>query len=121
LEKLAKLKGSARQKAFDELFILAGLRKLGKTILEEMKRMPILDDLMSHDVIGPAMRKSRKEGLQEGLQEGELIILRRMIAKRFGSLPARLDKKLSKFSRPELEDLSLRLLDAKSINDLFDR
>jgi len=117
LDKLAKLKGSARQKAFDELFILAGLRKLGKTILEEVKRMPILDDLTSHDVLGPAMRKSRKEGLQEG----ELTILRRQIAKRFGPLPARLDKKLAKLSRPELEDLSLRLFDAKSINDLFTR
>jgi len=121
LEKLAKLKGSARQKAFDELFILAGLRKLGKTILEEVKQMPILDDLMSHDVLGPAMRKSRKEGLQEGIQEGELTILRRQIAKRFGALPTRLDKKLAKLSRPELEDLSLRLFDAKSINDLFTR
>jgi predicted transposase YdaD len=141
LEKLAKLKGSARQKAFDELFILAGLRKLGKTVLEEVKRMPILDDLMTHDVIGPAMRKSRKEGLQQGLQqgleqglhkglqeglnkglqEGELTILRRQIAKRFGPLPARLDKKLAKLPRPALEDLSLRLFDAKSIDDLFAR
>ena len=125
LEKLAKLKGSAIQKAFDELFILAGLRKLGKTILEEVKRMPILDDLMSHDVVGPAMRKSRKEGLQEGinkgLQQGELTILRRMIAKRFGALPVRVDKKLTKLSPPELEDLSLRLFDAKTINDLFTR
>ena len=125
LEKLAKLKGSAIQKAFDELFILAGLRKLGKTILEEVKRMPILDDLMSHDVVGPAMRKSRKEGLQEGinkgLQQGELTILRRMIAKRFGALPVRVDKKLTKLSPPELEDHSLRLFDAKTINDLFTR
>jgi flagellar biosynthesis/type III secretory pathway protein FliH len=92
---------------------------------------------MTHDVIGPAMRKSRKEGLQQGLeqglhkglqeglnkglQEGELTILRRQIAKRFGTLPARLDKKLAKLPRPALEDLSLRLFDAKSINDLFTR
>ena len=125
LEKLAKLKGSARQKAFDELFNLAGLRKLGETVLEEVKRMPILDDLMTHDVIGPAMRKSRREGLQQGLnkglQEGELTILRRLIAKRFGPPPARLDKKLAKLPRPALEDLSLRLFDAKSIDDLFAR
>jgi hypothetical protein len=91
--------------------------------------MPILDDLMTHDVIGPAMRKSRKEGLQQGLQqglhkglqEGELTILRRLIAKRFGPLPARLDKKLAKLPRRALEDLSLRLFDAKTIDELFAR
>jgi flagellar biosynthesis/type III secretory pathway protein FliH len=80
---------------------------------------------MTHDVIGPAMRKSRREGLQQGLnkglQEGELTILRRLIAKRFGTLPARLDKKLAKLPRPALEDLSLRLFDARSIDDVFAR
>jgi hypothetical protein len=76
---------------------------------------------MTHDVIGPAMRKSRKEGLHKGLQEGELTILRRLIAKRFGSLPARLDKKPAKLSRPALEALSHRVFDAKTIDDLFAR
>jgi predicted transposase YdaD len=133
LQKLATLKGEARKPAFQRLFILAGLRKLGKALREEVKRMPILDDIMTHDVLGPVMRKSRKEGLQEGiqqgrkeglqqgLQEGELTIVRRQISKRFGALPTRFDKKLAKLSRPELEDLSLRLFDAKSINELFDR
>ncbi len=87
--------------------------------------MPILDDIMTHDVLGPAIRQGRKEGreegLQEGLQQGELAILRRMIGKRFGALPSVYEKRLAKLSSRELEALSLRLFDAKSIEDLFDR
>jgi len=97
--------------------ILAGLRKLEGTIRTEVKRMPILDDIMDHDVIGPAIR----EGLQRGRQEGELAILRRQMEKRFGAIPAWADERLTKLSTPEIEDLSLRLLDAKSINEFFDR
>ena len=79
--------------------------------------MPILDDIMDHDVIGPAIR----QGLQQGRQEGELAILRRLIQKRFGPLPAWADERLTKSSIADLEDLSLRLLDVSNINDLFDR
>jgi flagellar biosynthesis/type III secretory pathway protein FliH len=91
--------------------------------------MPILDDIMTHDVLGPTFRQGRKEGLQRGLekglekgrQEGELNLLRLQINKRFGALPARLEKRLAKLSLAELEAVSLRLFDAKSINELFAR
>ncbi len=129
LEKIASLDSGARRPALKELFILSGLRKLGKEIRAEVRQMPILDDIMTHDVLGPAIRQGRKEGreeglqegLQEGRQEGELAILRRMIGKRFGALPSVYEKRLAKLSSPELETLSLRLFDAKSIEDLFDR
>ncbi len=117
LERLATLEGAARKAAFAELFILAGLRKLGKAIRAEVKRMPILDDIMTHDVLGPAIRKGRKEGRQEG----ELILLRGLIVQRFGVLPPRFDKRLTKLSVTELEEMSLRLFDAKSVDELFGR
>jgi predicted transposase YdaD len=87
--------------------------------------MPILDDIMDHDVIGPAIREGlqqgRREGLQQGLQQGELIILRRLLGKRFGALPTWVDERLTKLSSAELEELSLRLFDVKSIDELFSR
>ncbi len=43
--------------------------------------MPILNDIMDHDVLGPIFREGKEEGkqegLREGLQKGELAILRR--------------------------------------------
>jgi predicted transposase YdaD len=105
--------------------ILAGLRKLGDSVRAEVKHMPILNDIMDHDVLGPIFREGKEEGkqegLREGLQKGELAILRRQLAKRFGTPPAWVDQRLAKLSTAELEDLSLRLFDAQSFDQLFGR
>ncbi len=129
LSRIATLEGGARDTAFKKLMILAGLRKLEDSIRSEVRHMPILDDIMDHDVIGPAIREGlqqgRREGLregrQEGLQQGELTILRRLIGKRFGAVPAWADERLTKLSTAELEEISVRLLDVKNIEDLIGR
>jgi hypothetical protein len=66
---------------------------------------------MDHEVIGPEIRK--------GIHLGELTILRRQIEKRFGSLPVSVEERLSKLSAKELEELSVRVLDAGSIEELL--
>jgi hypothetical protein len=117
LAKIATLEGGVRRSALKELFILSGLRKLGKEIRAEVKQVPILEDITTHDLLGPVIRKSRKEGRQEG----ELALLRRLIDKRFGAVSSSFEKRLTKLSLAEIEALSLRLFDAKSIEDLFSR
>ncbi len=88
--------------------ILAGLRKaLGKVVEEEAKKMPILNDIRDHEVLGREYKA------------GELVILRRQIEKRFGSVPDWAADQLANLSASELEDLSLRVLDAQSIEDLL--
>ena len=87
--------------------------------------MPILDDIMDHDVLGPAIRQGleqgRKEGKEEGKQEEGLAILRKLMKKRFGRLPGWAEERLGDMSVAELEDLSLAVLDAKTVAELFDR
>ena len=53
--------------------------------------MPITTSILEHDVLGPLFKK----GLQEGRQEGELAILRRLIEKRFGPLPGWASERLA--------------------------
>jgi hypothetical protein len=122
---IVKLQHSARDDAFKKLIILAGLRKLKDTILTEVKHMPILNDIMDHGIIGPAIRQGVQQGVQQGgqqgVQQGELTILRRLILKRFGPLPAWADERLPTLSTAELEDLSLRLLEAQNLDELFSR
>ena len=48
-----------------------------------------------------------------------LAILRRQIGKRFGVLPTGIGERLTTLSNAELEELSLRLFDVNSIEDLF--
>ena len=89
--------------------------------------MPILNDIMDHEVLGPKLRQARAEGLeegreegrQEGLQQGERHVLARQIQKRFGSLPVWMSQRLDRMTVAEIEDTALRLLDATSLEDFL--
>jgi len=74
---------------------------------EEVKKVPILNDISEHEVLGRAR------------QEEGLTIVRRLIEKRFGSVPKWAQQRLAKLSAKELEELSVRVLDEKSIESLL--
>ena len=73
--------------------------------------MPILNDIMDHKVLGREYKR--------GLQQGALTVLRMQIEKRFGAIPAWAKERLNSQSATELEALSVRLLDANSLEDLL--
>jgi hypothetical protein len=56
--------------------------------------MPILDDIMDHDVLGPVLRKGREEGRKEAA-EAALKIVKPLLEQRFGTVPARVDARLA--------------------------
>ena len=123
VKRIAVLPGPERQAALAQLLILAGLRHLSATVEEEARNVPIDLDIRDHEVIGPmiieAEQKGRQEGRQEGLQEGERAVLRRLIEKRFGALPGWASQKLAALRPSELENLSERVLDAHSVEELL--
>ncbi len=127
LERIAKMRGSARKIAFSKLMILAGFRQLAGVVEREAKQMPILNDIMDHEVIGPAIRQGRREGKAEGKAEGKLegkieeaaALAERQLTARFGPLSPKTKRSLAKLTLPELEDLAIRLLTAKDISELF--
>ena len=60
-----------------------------------------------------------QKGRQEGKQEGEMLILQRLLAKRFGAIPA---DKISLISNASIEDIERwadRVFDAKQLSDIF--
>ena len=73
--------------------------------------MPILGDTLDNRVLGREYKR--------GLQEGELTVLRRVIEKRFGAIPTWAEERLTGRSAADLEELSVRVLDAQSIEDLL--
>lgn len=75
--------------------------------------MPITEDIMDHEVIGPAIRKGRIEG--------QLEMLRSLIEKRFGKIPPAVGQRLAALKPAQLKRVGLRLLDAQRIEDLFAR
>jgi predicted transposase YdaD len=127
LQRIGKMKRQDRNIAFSKLLILAGMRNLAGEVQQEAKRMPIHYDIRDHEVFGPVIRQERAQALAEGLAEGEkagrrqeaVSLLQRMLVARFGALSTTTTRRLSKLTLPQLEDLAIRFVTAKNVNDLF--
>jgi hypothetical protein len=79
--------------------------------------MPILNDIMDNEVVGPLLRQGRAEGRVEGQVE----ILLSLIEKRFGKIPPAVSQRVAALKPAQLKRVGLRLLDAHRIEDLFAR
>jgi hypothetical protein len=115
VERIGWLAPAERETALAQLTILAGLRHLARTVERETRNMPIDLDIRDHETLGPLFQAER----QEGRQEGDIAILRRLIEKRFGALPRWAAEKLAGLSTTELEELSERVLDVRSVEELL--
>jgi hypothetical protein len=107
VERIAGLVAADRETALGQLMILAGLRHLEEAVEREARKMPILNDILDHKVLGREFKR------------GELTVLRRQIEKRFGAIPGWAEERLAGKSPADLEELSVRVLDAASIEDLM--
>jgi predicted transposase YdaD len=137
LQRIGKMKVEDRNAAFSKLLILAGMRNLAGEVQQEAKRMPIHYDIRDHEVFGPVIRQERAQALAEGLAEGKaeglaegekagrrqeaVSLLQRLIVTRFGAISTTTTRRLAKLTLPELEDLAIRFVTAKNVNDLFRR
>ena len=105
----------ARGEAVQLLLRLAVLRRLDEAVEEEREKMPIIIDISESAVLGPPYRR----GLAEGEAVGERKLLRRLIVKRFGAMPAGAEERLNAMSIAELEQIGERVLDATTIEELL--
>lgn len=69
-----------------QLLIVSELRDLEELIEQEVKKMPILNDVLDHKVLGREFKK------------GQLTVLRLQIEKRFGALPKWAEDRLGQLS-----------------------
>jgi hypothetical protein len=77
--------------------------------------MPILDDIMDHDLLGPAIRR----GMQQGrVQAGKTIVMLQL-EKRFGAVPVWARQRLEAMPAPELEETGVRLVDAHNLEEIL--
>lgn len=121
LSRIAGVPEHDQRAALQHLALLATLRNLGHTLEIETARMPVTESILNNDWLGPIYKRGFKKGKDKGLQKGRLSIVQHLMEKRFGPLPAWANTRLSELTTPELEDLSLRLLDAQTLDELFAR
>jgi hypothetical protein len=119
LKRIARCGPRRRTEALRELMLLAGLRDLGSTIEREAKQMPILNDIMDHPVLGRERKRGIEIGLERGRQEGERLLVMRQISQRFGPVAPALRKRIEALPPARLEKVALRLLDARSLDELL--
>jgi hypothetical protein len=116
LDRIAKLKGKAREVAIEQLAIIAGLRGLEVDVIEEARKyMPFVVDLMENKIY----RARYERGLAAGRTEGRLETLRLLLKKRFGRLPAWAQKRLDGATTEQLETWTLKVLDASTLEDVL--
>ena len=121
LQRIAKMKVEDRNIAFSKLLFLAEMRNLTGEVQQEAKRMPIHYDIRDHQVFGPMMRQERAEGEMAGRRQEAVSLLERQMTARFGTLSTTTTRRLAKLTLPELEELAIRFVTAKNVNDLFRR
>jgi hypothetical protein len=111
LARIAGLPAPDREAALGQLLVLSGLRHLEESVEQEARKMPILNDILDNKVLGREYKR--------GVQDGEIAVLRRLMQKKFGPLPNWAEEGLAGRSTAELEELSIRVLDAQSLEDLL--
>ncbi len=58
-------------------------------------------------------------GIEKGLQQGEVIMLKRLLTRRFGPLPAWAEQRLEQAHPQDLEGWAERVLEAQRLEDVF--
>jgi hypothetical protein len=71
----------------------------------EAKHMALMIDITENKVLGPVYLRGR--------EEGQLDLLRRQIAWKFGTVPEWVEQKLSQSSAQEVEAVGVQVLDAR--------
>jgi predicted transposase/invertase (TIGR01784 family) len=85
---------------------------------EEAQRLAFVRERALHDEVS-LLKDAREEGLQEGMQKGAALLLRKLITLKFGPLPEWVEQALSHASEAQLDDWSLRILSAESLDRLL--
>ncbi|MBF8274896.1 MAG: putative transposase [Magnetococcales bacterium] len=96
------------------------LPRLSKRNIPIPESLPEMDDLEEvRTMLAETAEGWTREWKREGHQEGEASMLMRLLQRRFGTVPAWANNKITKADLSSLEEWSLRFVDAQSLEDVF--
>jgi predicted transposase YdaD len=133
MTKIAPLDSNQRSDLLKKLAILAGLRplQLPRLIQQEAKFMSITLELEDNPLFQEIFQRYQQRGEQRGLQLGEQrglqlgeqrgqrALLQRLLEKRFGTLPDWARQHVEQANSTQLEEWSLRVLEASELKQVF--
>ncbi|MBF0192841.1 MAG: DUF4351 domain-containing protein, partial [Magnetococcales bacterium] len=90
------------------------------TVREIIRRVrPEEEENMMSMFAQDMIAKGERRGMQIGRQEGETALLLRQLQRRFGAVPTWAVEKITQADLPSLEEWSLRVLEAHSLEEMF--
>ncbi|MBF8274473.1 MAG: hypothetical protein HW380_3578 [Magnetococcales bacterium] len=119
LHRISELPIKARADALTKLVILSRLRRLEMIVKTEAEEMSLTFNVMENDVLRPLFMKAQMDSELVGEQKGEAKMLIRMLQRRFGAVPDWASEKVAEAEPSSLEEWSLRIFDAQSLDDVF--
>ena len=93
------------------------IREKVNEMLEEHFPYPQSDFAKEH--YGKGVADGRSQGLSEGVQKGEALLLLRQLTHRFGDLPAEVEARVRAADDATLQRWGVRLLDATTLDAVF--
>jgi len=100
-------------------------RHKGRNFEEIMGMLQVLTPLEEtrayQQLVGIGIEKGKKEGQKEGRQEEARAMLRNLLARRFGKLPAWANARLKRADTAQLEVWAVAIFDAASLEELLGR
>jgi len=97
------------------------LPRLAKKNVPIPEAMPEMDDLEEvRTMLAETAEGWTREWTRDGERKGEANILTRQLQRRFGIVPAWASEKITKADLEALEEWSLRFVDAKSLDEVFE-
>ncbi|MBF0155192.1 MAG: DUF4351 domain-containing protein [Magnetococcales bacterium] len=123
LYRISELPDKARADALTKLVILSRLRRLETEVKREAEKMALTFNVMENDVLRPLFLQERMDGElageRKGRHEGEAAVLTRLLQHRFGDLPPWASQKIADAELATLENWSLRILDAPTLESVL--
>ncbi|MBI1789650.1 MAG: DUF4351 domain-containing protein [Acidobacteria bacterium] len=131
LERVAAQPEVVRRDWLANLLVLSKLRRLQELVSEESRSMPVTIDLSDIREFREAFAKVQTQGWEkgkaqglvegklEGKLEGEVALLRRLLERRFGSLPGWVIERLQSASTDTLEEWGVRVLNAQTLEEVL--
>ena len=86
---------------------------------EEVRRLAFVRERAIADEAS-ALRHARKEGVREGRQEGEASLLERQLTRKFGPLSEAWLQRLRTASASSLETWAMKVLEARSLDEVLE-
>ena len=113
--------GRKRAKTIEFIDIYAGLtdnefRRYRRQYPEESSTMAGVIERARDE----GMRQGMQQGMRQGRVEGERTVLERLLRRRFGLLSPAVAERLSQASASELETWAENVLDAETLDDVFE-